>query len=563
MKKTGKIFAITGALLFMGLTNRAQDNDQAMMKQIEQDNQAAVDAIALYPADTRKDILEASRCPEILVRLNAMQKQSKDQFAEMLAPYSKEEQEEIWNLTRYPALISELVYDHRKSERELDDILARYPSEIRKTAREQALRNYDLLVDINRSNYTYQAGLDRILQGYSNVTGAAYRNLIRQPEILSTLYDNMQMTVVLGDVYRTDPQYVLFETDSLNQALTQQNAQGAEDWKQSLNQDPEAQQEYVQAAEEYAQENGYQAPEYSAEMSPDVVNYNTYPYNWWFGYPTWYTTPCWDPYPFWYDWGFYYGPGHRPVFFGMPSYYFMNWYFYNPEHCHRYPHFGDHCYGYYTGHRGGRYSNPVSRGVNDWRRRNKDVVTKDWDNDKAGRAQRFKEYGQMETERTKYNKANPGHPMERKDYLSKNQNQYPHTTYVAVTPKQNPRGSSYERGAPPQQTPVTRPHVKIPDSYYQSGKNTSTPSGVKNEERPVKTPSEEVRPGRNSGRGNTPVETPPARPINNQTRGAQEFHQSTWHEVQPQQHYSAPVRSEPPSRPSSPPPSGGGGGRRK
>jgi hypothetical protein len=584
MKSISKVAGLTALLSLAFLSSRAQENEQVMMKQMENDNQATVDAIAMYPADTRRDILEAAKYPEVIVRLTAMQKQSKDQFADLLAPFSREEQEKIWDLTRHPVLISELVYDHRKSRAELSEIASRYPADIRNTAIEEGERNYDLLIQIDQNNISYLGNLDKLLLVYPRVTANAYRNLIKQPEILTTLYDNMQMTVVLGDIYKTDPQYVLFETDSLNQAITQQNAQGAQDWQQSLAQDPEAQQEYTQAAEDYAQESGYQSNEYQGEMAPDVLNYNTYPYNWWFGYPTWYATPCWDPYPFWYDWGFYYGPGGRPVFFGMPSSHFMNWYFYNPEHCSRYSAFGNHCYGYYTNHREGRYSNPVSRGVNDWRRRNKDVVTKDWDKDNnAGRAQRFKEYGQLESNRAKYNHSNPEHPLERKDYLAKNQTAYPHTTAVAVVSKSG-KGSAYERNAPQQQAPSLAPHVKIPDSYYKN-QHTDHPSGVdrNNGQQNSNTPKETGRNGSNNRQ--TPVAEPhpntsgerpnygpahntppPARPITNENRSANEYHQNTWQEVHPQQqqqHYqSQPARSEPASRPSNQSPSGGGGKRK-
>jgi hypothetical protein len=260
----------------------------------------------------------------------------------------------------------------------------------------------------------------------------------------------------------------------------------------------------------------------------------------------------------------------------------MNWYFYNPEHCSRYSAFGNHCYGYYTSHREGRYSNTVSRGVNDWRRRNKDIVTKDWDKDnKAGRSQRFKEYGQLESSRAKYNRSNPEHPMERKDYLAKNQTNYPHTTAVAVVSSHS-KGSSYERNLPQQQAPVSTPHVKIPDSFYQNQRTNNPATGVGTHEQQngnhqrdnpagvrgnQETHGGEQHINTSGERQNyTPVHTssPPSHPITNQNRSATEYHQNTWQEVQPQQHYQAPpARSEPASRPSYQAPSGGGGGKRK
>ncbi|HXC07192.1 MAG TPA: hypothetical protein VNZ86_20670, partial [Bacteroidia bacterium] len=328
MKKSIVTTSIASVLLLTASGLLAQDNDQVMMKQIEHDNQATIDAISLYPTDTRRDILEAARYPEIVVRLNAMQKQSSGQFSELVAPLGKQDQEEIWNLTRYPSLVSELAYDHPKSNDELGNILQRYPEEIHNAALDQAYRNYALLVQIDQSNAAYQTNLDRLLMAYPRVTANAYRNLVKQPEVLSILYDNMQTTVVLGDIYKNDPQYVLFETDSLYQALTIQNQQAAQDWQTEMQQDPDAQREYQQAAADYAQESGYAPDDYNTAIPAVVTTYPVYPYNWWFGYPTWYTSPCWDPYPYWYDWGFYYGPGHVAVYFGMPSYHFMNWYFY-------------------------------------------------------------------------------------------------------------------------------------------------------------------------------------------------------------------------------------------
>jgi len=119
MKKSIVTTSIASVLLLTASGLLAQDNDQVMMKQIEHDNQATIDAISLYPTDTRRDILEAARYPEIVVRLNAMQKQSSGQFSELVAPLGKQDQEEIWNLTRYPSLVSELAYDHPKSNDEL------------------------------------------------------------------------------------------------------------------------------------------------------------------------------------------------------------------------------------------------------------------------------------------------------------------------------------------------------------------------------------------------------------------------------------------------------------
>ena len=185
-------------------------------------------------------------------------------------------------------------------------------------------------------NKSYNSDFELLLSGYSNEVATIFTEMIKMPDVLDMLFDNMQYTVVVGDYYKKNPERVLHKTDSLNLVLTRKNAQEADDWKQSMTNNPQAQEEYIQAAQEYAQENGYQPDDYNIPLTQDVTNYNTNPYNWWFGYPSWYPYDYWNPYPYWYDWGFYYGPGGRAVFFGLPSAYFMEWYFYSPEHSSRY-----------------------------------------------------------------------------------------------------------------------------------------------------------------------------------------------------------------------------------
>ena len=109
-------------LMATGTLCIAQD-DRALLKKVVQENQEAVDAIAMYPTETRRIIFEATEYPEVISKLNAMQKNSQDAFANLVSPLSKEEQEKIWDLTRYDGLISDLAADRKKSEDEINNIL--------------------------------------------------------------------------------------------------------------------------------------------------------------------------------------------------------------------------------------------------------------------------------------------------------------------------------------------------------------------------------------------------------------------------------------------------------
>ncbi len=62
----------------------AQDNSKSLLKQVIQENQEAVDAIAMYPTETRRIIFEACEYPEVIAKLNAMQKNSQDAFEKII-----------------------------------------------------------------------------------------------------------------------------------------------------------------------------------------------------------------------------------------------------------------------------------------------------------------------------------------------------------------------------------------------------------------------------------------------------------------------------------------------
>jgi hypothetical protein len=554
-------------ILASSLASFAQEEDKALLKQVEQDDQTAVDAIAMYPRDIRTDIFEAAKYPEVLVRMNAMQKQTKQKFVDLLAPYPKEEQEKIWDLTRYQALIRDLVAEAPLSEKDVEGIIQYYPEEIRPVAKEEAMKNYPLLVKIDQQIRVSEKYFDHILVGYPKETVMAYRTLIDYPDVLNTLYDNMQLTVVIGDVYKHDPLYILHKSDSLNQVLSLRKEEETADWKKSLNENPDAMKEYEQAAQDYARENGYTPEEYAAPLNPDIYSYPTYSYNWWFGYPVWYPYAYWNPYPFYADWGFYYGPHHSIIFFGMPSIYFMDWYFYYPEHFYHYPIFADHCYSYYGRHDGGHHWNSVSRGVYEWRSRNGDVVNGEWDRHQGSRVQQFKEYGRMESDRITYNKTNPSHPLERSTYLQQNQAKYPNLKASAVV---NTPNSSFNRNAGPGETPQLKPHVQVPESYRSDRVAPATGAneriqGVSPRTQPSGgrdiPPSNGRSPGRGLPQQNNGVRAVPGG-RSNEFNNAQQYHQNIWQQMRP----AAPQRYTPPAAPRSTfraPAGGGGGGRHR
>jgi hypothetical protein len=544
--KNKSIWIILLVLGIIGIdAGNAQDKSNNLAQQVIQENQKVVDAIALYPAGIRKEVFEASLYPEVIVKLTSMQKKTQQEFDDLLSPFQQEEQEKIWNMTRYSGLISDLCSSSKTSKDQITSILTRYPEEIQATGIEEGLKRKELLCTIDHNSRKYNAALDAMLISYPPEVDSIFRDLINYPEILTILSDNMQFTVILGDAYKKNPKAMLYKTDSLNTALAQKNAKEVADWKNSLDENPKAKQEYVEAAKQYAEDNGYQSEDYSTALNPNVADYYTYSYNWWFGYPYWYPYAYWDPYPYWYDWGFYYGPGNAIVVFGLPSNYFMHWFFYYPQHYFDYPQLANHYYNYYLDHSFSRNNNAISREVDEWRENNREIVNSNWNNKNTDRTQLFKEYGKMENQRNKYNKQNEGQEMQRGEFLQKNQNKY-HGLYTSYSTEPIKMETFSRYSNPIDEVPAKVPVVKAPDSFRV----------VHQSNQPAKQ-DDAIHPFVNNPHPVIPA-TRQETPNSNQFRNAQQYHQNTWQQVRPHQNYSSPHMNQNYSIPH-----GGSGGKRK
>ncbi len=505
MKNIYKIIPLFIIILTFSKYGKAQDSDRTLLRQVIKENQDAVDAVALYPSETRKWIFEAAEYPELIAKLNAMQKDSQGAFEKLISSFSQKDQEKIWNLTRYDGLISDLAKNPYQSDHDTYNILANYPLEIHATALEVHKKNYSLLVHLDSMNRSYNTNFESLFVSYPPEALNAFREIIKIPEVLSILFDHMQYTVMIGDFYKNNSELVMHKTDSLNRVLTQKNIQDANDWKQSLTDNPQVLKEFTQAAQEYAQDNGYQSEDYNASLTQeDILNSTANPFNWWFGYPDWYPYSSWNPYPYWYDWGYYYGSAGQVIVFGLPSFYYMNWYFYYPEHCSKYAELSNLYFNYCNNHQESTSYNSISHNVNLWRIRNKDIVTDAWAKDDVGRIQRFKEFGQMETERKAYNNKNPHQQVNQAEFVQKNAEKY---TLLSGNISKNQSDMKINNATNPSKT-EQKPLI----NGSPSNQNNSRQTSVNNNQQRNSKPQENF----------------------NQIRNAQEYHQNSWNQIQSQ-----------------------------
>lgn len=436
-------------LLSFGLWS--QSNEERLQQLLEDDAED-MQTIVAFDADLQRATLEAAAQPEALKQVQRIQDRSRATFEDIVKPYSQETQQILWDLTRYPDLIAKLAADGRNSE---TAILRSYPTVIHARAKEANKYYHNLLEKIANLEAQTNADFESLLQRYPNATRQTFRKLIQNPEALSALAQNNRTTQVLGDLYRNDSYWTLRRLADLNRELTDGNSRALENWKTELNDNPEAVTEFNESARAYAEEYGYDDEYYGNDDDNQVYydnnrservivrSYYNYNYPYWFGYPRWYRQPRWRPLPYWYDYGFYYHPNRPIVIVQLPSFHFVNWYFYRPVHHYRYARlsacFVDFSYRY------PRYRNNICVGVESWKYHNRDVVNDRWLSDRNNRVDRLREFGRLEQERVSYNRDRRGREVSQREYLAENEVKYPRLREVAPRSNDNDRRDGRDR----------------------------------------------------------------------------------------------------------------------
>jgi hypothetical protein len=514
---------------------RAQ-SDSELLKQLTAEDTNALHALALYPENIRTVIYEACVYPELLVRLGTIQKNTASSFQNIVSGLSREQQEEIWDLTRYPGLIGKLAEGGRKSEKEIKSILVSYPEEIHETARSYGRNEYPLLVRINDLDKESEKYFEDAIKEYPEPTKKAYRELVNYPEVISILNENLKLTILVGNIYKRNPKLVKQHMDALSLEVARNNAKEFENYKNGLEKNPEAKKEMESAAKNYAIEQGYEEDELVIRNETVIVNYVTYPYPYWYGYPTWYAHSYWYPYPYWYDWGFYFTP-NGIVYIGMPSWWYMQWYYFYYPNYYYYPYYTDYCVSHYYGHRNSTTS--LTRSTRKWVNTNEASLPDNYFSEPLGRPERIRQLGKFEKEFTDFKSANPQSTITRDEFLVNKREMYPNLQVPAnkkreevrpekVQPQTDPRPETPQKTLPetpqqrpqqqPQHQPQQRPPVKFPTDRQR------TPPQPRTNPQPQPRPQQQPR-----------QKTPPKREANiplrdnyPQMNEAQNYHWSSW-----------------------------------
>ena len=457
MKNILLIFTVIISVILKGQTIQNLEND------LNSEDSTALVKIASYPDSLRKDILVVCQEPSFLIKTEMLQKNSSQSFRDLVDKFSKEDQTNLWNMTRYPELISEIVTGEVKSKEELKLISKKYPQELESSIIKYGQKDYSTLSTINNLYINTNKEYENIISEYSNKNKASFQKLIKHPDILNVLSSNMHLTVILGNMYNTDPKYTLLMLDSIKIKQEIQTEKEKQEWISGLEKNPEAKKEMEQVAKEYLnkekENNVFEDDVYSSSTSDEnikIVNSNTTtintpinPYPYWFGYPYWYDFPYWYPYPYWYNLGFYWGASGI-VYIGLPSSYFMHWYFFNPHHHYYYSNFSDYCIGHHYSHYGPRFQRTdFNSEIHRWEKANEPNLPKGYLNADNNRPKRIKELGRFEMNYQSSTKGVFGRNITRSEFLQNNPNYYPNLNPVIKQSRFNQR-INY----PKQQNPI-------------------------------------------------------------------------------------------------------------
>ncbi|MFT4759608.1 MAG: hypothetical protein ACI9XO_004929 [Paraglaciecola sp.] len=499
-------------LILLSCTWQIQgQSEKELLAQLAAEEQEAVNALVLYPKETRQTILETALFPETLIKMESIQLQTSTKFKELMQAYPQEVQEMVWDLTRYPGLLEQLVTSNL-SGKSMNEILAAYPSVIHPRAKQAATNNQALIAEINQLNRAASAAFTAILQQYPPTVQANLQKLLDLPEVLTLLTENIRVTLLVGDLYKKEPDWIVQKVDSVSLKVARQNAQEIEDWKENLANNPQVMEELKASTESFNDDYNYDDTYYDFDNKetnnpPDyrVVNtYYEYNYPYWFGYPYWYSAPRWRLNPYWYDCGYYYGSGGSMVVIGLPSFYFVNWYFYYPSHHVYWSNLSANFVRHHNRHPHQR--NSVTSGVDHWHARNREVVTDQWMKDDKTLSTRMQEYGKFETARTKYNGRHSDKPLTQNEYAERKTRRYPTVTQSA---------KEVEKSSP-------KPVYKIPPSTQnRKDRKVNKPTITKPKTQP-----------RRPSKVKTPKMQQSSKTIPKVNR-AKKFHKDTWEQSQP------------------------------
>jgi hypothetical protein len=222
--------------------------------------------------------------------------------------------------------------------------LSRYPS---------------LIVELTTKDALSRESVVALTIEYPPRAKEAAMRLLKLPQALQVMANNMEVTTLLGIIYSHHPEELQRSADRIHEELTQADAQALARWSASLAQNEEALDEFVTAADDAAS-NGFSTVPRAEQVA--IVE----------------------------QFGFYVDENFQPVFFALPAYGPV---IYVLDNADRYPHLADIAVSLWQEH---QVHAPFSYAVSDWWRARSHDYTADVLKQDAQRVTRLAEMARFE-----------------------------------------------------------------------------------------------------------------------------------------------------------------------
>jgi hypothetical protein len=281
------------------------------LREIAEQDRRAMEAIVLYPEEDRIAIFKACMYPETIVKLNRIRTRAIAGFESATATLNKQEQAALRTAVRNPEALKALSAGGSREQ-----ILAGFknvPNDLALAAvglisREEGKK---AIAATERLYNDALLAMDEVIAAHPEDTRNAMKHLLRTPEVFAILADFLDQTVLVGAIYKKDPEFAIQRSAELHNQALDRNQKNLQDWYSSFQKNPNLWKEMKTAANTYAQQSGT-AGSSSAKKSSD---------------------------PFWlysaqadqksniaaYDWGFSIGADGKAVLRGLPSGAFTTW----------------------------------------------------------------------------------------------------------------------------------------------------------------------------------------------------------------------------------------------
>lgn len=476
---------LLSALLLLGPSAYAAKKQNAAMKTFEEEvakDPGVMDQWVTYPKEYWQPMLIASQYPEVLGKIGRLQSKTRRQFQNLVRSLPRDQAKQVYDLIRYPQILEAIGGDQKLSRGTIKKLSQDYPKDVQKAALDLGRKQHDLMRQINQLYAESQKEFDRMIQVLPPNGQQAYQKLLKIPELLSSMEENMPLAMKMGAAYREDPSGVEGQLQVWQEEAEKRNQETIAGWNEDLKKDPNAVEDLKKVAKDYA--NEYDMDVYPVEDTPSTtqvyVSINPYPY--WFGWPYWYPYAWWRPYPYWWGLGFYFGPYWGIGFWGYPSYWYSRWWWGYPNHFYRYPYASSYYWrnynryrGYY-GYRGGYwqgYRNGFYRGTASWyQTRGRNYFSNRYIND-GQNAGRFRQFGAMERRYDTFRQKNPGTQLSRSDYY-RNRGIPSPASRASVQRRTGPSSTIRSTGA--RGTGGINRQTRSPGSINRSNRGTPSPS---------------------------------------------------------------------------------------